>query len=298
MQRRSFLRNSGLTAGLLAFNSNEIFAKLLQQPAYKVKMLRGDIGIFTERGGTIGFYPSKDGYTIIDSQFPDQSKHLIDELRKMKEMPFKFLINTHHHGDHTGGNISFKDIAEHVVGHENCLLNYKKVAETNKTVEKQLFQDITFGDTWKQKIGKEKIRSYYFGSAHTNGDAIIHFEQANIAHMGDLLFNQLAPFIDRSAGANIKSWIEVLQKTHKTFDKETIFIFGHAADPEKVTGNKEDILAFKDYLEKLLAFVELEIKSGKAKDEIIKVKEIPGISWKNSGAERSLTAAYEELTLK
>ena len=298
MQRRSFLRNTGLTAGLFALSSKDLFAKLLQQPAYKVKMLRGDIGIFTEKGGTIGFYQSKDGYAVIDSQFPDQSKHLIDELRKMKEMPFKFLINTHHHGDHTGGNISFKDIAEHVVGHENCLLNYKRVAETSKTVEKQLFQDITFGDSWKQKIGKEKIRSYYFGAAHTNGDAIIHFEEANIAHMGDLLFNQISPFIDRTAGANIKSWIDVMQKTHKTFDKDTLFIFGHAADPEKVTGNKEDILAFKDYLEKLLSFVASEIKTGKSKDEIIKAKEIPGISWKNSGAERSLTAAYDELTLK
>ena len=299
MQRRSFLRNTGLTAaGLLALSSKDLMASFLQQPAYKIKMLRSDIGIFTERGGTIGFYQSKDGYAVIDSQFPDQSKHLIDELKKMKEMPFKFLINTHHHGDHTGGNISFKDIAEHVVGHENCLINYKRVAEQSKTTDKQLFQDITFGDTWKQKIGKERIRSYYFGPAHTNGDAIIHFENANIAHMGDLLFNQLAPFIDRSAGANIKNWIQVLQKAQKIFNNDTLFIFGHAADPEKVTGGKTELADFQDYLEKLLAFVDGEIKAGKSKDAIIKVKEIPGVSWKNSGAERSLTAAYDELTSK
>ena len=295
MQRRSFIRTTGLTAGLIALSSKEIFAAIFQQPAFKIKMLRGDIGIFTERGGTIGFYQSKDGYVVIDSQFPDPAKHVIDELKKMKEMPFKFLINTHHHGDHTGGNISFKDIAEHVVGHENCLANYKRVAEQSKTVDKQLFQDMTFGDTWKQKIGKEKIRTYYYGPAHTNGDAIIHFENANIAHMGDLLFNQLPPFIDRAAGANIKNWITVLQKAQKTFDKDTLFIFGHAGDPEKVTGSKEELAAFEDYLGKLLDFVAGEIKAGKSRDEIIKVKDIPGVSWKNSGAERSLTAAYDEL---
>jgi glyoxylase-like metal-dependent hydrolase (beta-lactamase superfamily II) len=298
MQRRSFIRTTGLTAGLMALSSKEMFAALFQQPAFKIKMLRGDIGIFSERGGTIGFYQSKDGYVVIDSEFPDPAKHLIDELKKMKEMPFKFLINTHHHGDHTGGNIAFKDIAEHVVGHENCLINYKRVAEQSKTVDKQLFQDITFGDTWKQKIGKERIRTYYYGPAHTNGDAIIHFEHANIAHMGDLMFNQLAPFIDRSAGANIKNWITVLQKAQKTFDKDTLFVFGHAGDPEKVTGSKEDLAAFEDYLGKLLDFVAAEIKAGKSKDDIIKVKEIPGVSWKNSGAERSLTAAYDELTSK
>ncbi len=298
MQRRSFLRTAGLTTGLMALSSKELLAALMQQPAFKIKMLRGDIGIFTERGGTIGFYQSKDGYAVIDSEFPDQAKHLIDELKKMKEMPFKFLINTHHHGDHTGGNISFKDIAEHVVGHENCLANYKRVSEQNKSVDKQLYQDITFSDGWKQKIGKEKIRAYYFGAAHTNGDAIIHFEHANIAHMGDLLFNQMHPFIDRSAGASIKNWIQVIEKTRSTFDKDTLFIFGHAGDPEKVTGHLDELAAFEDYLQKLLDFVGTEIKSGKTKEEIIKNKEIPGLSWKAAGADRSLTAAYDELTSK
>ena len=249
MQRRSFLRNSALAAGVMAVSSKQLMASMFQEPPYKMKLLRGEIGIFTERGGTIGFYLSKEGFVVIDSQFPDQSKHLITELKKKSELPFKLLINTHHHGDHTGGNISFKDIAEHVVGHENCLANYKRVAEQNKTVDKQLFQDMTFGDSWKHKIGKERIRTYYFGAAHTNGDAIIHFEHANVAHMGDLLFNQIHPVVDRSAGASIQHWIEVLQKTRKTFDKDTIFIFGHAADPEKVTGNKEDLVAFEDYLQ-------------------------------------------------
>ena len=298
MQRRSFLRNSALAAGVMAVSSKQLMAAMFQEPPYKMKLLRGEIGIFTERGGTIGFYLSKEGFVVIDSQFPDQSKHLITESKKKSELPFKLLINTHHHGDHTGGNISFKDIAEHVVGHENCLANYKRVAEQNKTVDKQLFQDMTFGDSWKHKIGKERIRTYYFGAAHTNGDAIIHFEHANVAHMGDLLFNQIHPVVDRSAGASIQHWIEVLQKTRKTFDKDTIFIFGHAADPEKVTGNKEDLVAFEDYLQKLLSFVSGEIKAGKPKEEIIKNKDIPGVSWKGSGAERSLTAAYDELTAK
>jgi cyclase len=298
MERRSFLRASGFSAAMLALSSKDLMAALLQQPGFKIKLLRGDVSIFSEKGGTIGFYPSKDGFVVIDSQFADSAKHLIDELKKTSDKPFKMLINTHHHGDHTGGNIAFKDIAEHVIGHENCLANYKRVSEANKSVEKQLFQDITFGDTWKQKAGKEKLRSYYFGAAHTNGDAIIHFEHANIAHMGDLLFNQMHPFIDRSSGASIKNWIQVIEKTRKTFDKDTLFIFGHAADPEKVTGNKEDLVAFEDYLQKLLAFVEGEIKSGKSREEIIKIKDIPGLSWKATGAERSITAAYDELTSK
>lgn len=293
MQRRSFLRTAGLTGGLLAVSSKDIFAAFLQQPAYKIKMLRGDVGIFTERGGSIGFYASPDGHVVIDSQFPDTAAHAIEELKKIKDQPFKFLINTHHHGDHTGGNIAFKGIAEHVVGHENCLANYKRVTEA--APDKQLYQDITFGDGWKQKIGKENIRTYYFGAAHTNGDAIIHFENANVAHMGDLLFNQRPPVIDRTAGANINNWIQVMQKAQKTFDNNTLFIFGHSGNGAEVTGGKAELAAFEDYLKKLMDFTAEQIKAGKTKEEINKTKDIPGISWPGSGNERTFNAAYDEL---
>jgi glyoxylase-like metal-dependent hydrolase (beta-lactamase superfamily II) len=299
MQRRSFLRTTGFSAGLLALAPKHLLANLLQQPAFKITMLRNDVGIFTERGGTIAFHVSKKGIVVVDSQFPDQSKHLIEELKKQHEQPFTYLINTHHHGDHTGGNISFKDIVGHVVGHENCLANYKRVAATQKNEDKQLFQDITFTDTWKQKVGSERIKAHYFGAGHTNGDAIIHFEHANVAHMGDLLFNRRYPVIDRSAGASLKSWIQVLDKTLTTFDNETLFVFGHAFNPEKVTGNKEDIKVFRDYIEKLLAFVDSEIKAGKTKDEILKAKAIPGVTeMQGNGIDRNLQAAYEELTAK
>jgi glyoxylase-like metal-dependent hydrolase (beta-lactamase superfamily II) len=299
MQRRSFLRTSSLSVGLFALTPKDLLANLLQQPAFKITMLRNDVGIFTERGGTIAFNVSKKGIVVVDSQFPDQSKHLIEELKKQHEQPFTYLINTHHHGDHTGGNISFKDLVGHVVGHDNCLANYKRVAATQKNEDKQLFQDITFTDTWKQKVGSERIKAHYFGAGHTNGDAIIHFEHANVAHMGDLLFNRRYPVIDRSSGASFKSWTQVLDKTLTTFDNETLFVFGHAFNPEKVTGNKEDIKVFKDYIEKLLAFVDSEIKAGKSKDEILKAKAIPGVTeMQGNGIDRNLQAAYEELTAK
>ncbi|MBC7652653.1 MAG: MBL fold metallo-hydrolase, partial [Deinococcales bacterium] len=272
MQRRSFLRNTSFSAALLALSPKELLANFLQQPGYKITMLRNDVGIFTERGGTIAFHLSKKGIVVVDSQFAEPAKHVIDELKKKSEKPFSLLINTHHHGDHTGGNIAFKDVVGNVVGHANCLANYKRVAAQQKNEDKQLFQDITFTDTWKRKMGNEKIKAHYFGAAHTNGDSIIHFEHANIAHMGDLLFNRRYPAIDRTAGANLKNWATVLDKTLSTFSDETLFIAGHAFDPEKVVCTKDDVKVFKDYLEKLVLFVDGEIKTGKTKDEIIKNK--------------------------
>jgi len=115
--------------------------------------------------------------------------------------------------------------------------------------------------------------------------------------MGDLMFNRRYPFIDRSAGANIKSWISCLDKTLATFDDKTIFVFGHAFDPIKVTGTKDDIKVFQDYLSKLLHFAESEVKAGKSKEEFLKNTVIPGVTEMNGdGIERSLTASYEEIT--
>lgn len=281
----------------MALTNQQLLARFFADPAYKMKALRNDIGIFTEKGGTILYLVNKAGIAVVDSQFPDSAAHLIEELKKQSEQPFQLLINTHHHGDHTSGNIAFKDLVKHVVGHANSKINQEAVAVKQKKEAQQLYPDITFTDTWKDKLGKEKIKAHYFGAGHTNGDAIIHFEHANIAHMGDLQFNRRHPFIDRTAGANIRSWITVLDKTMATFDNDTIFVFGHALDPEKVTGDKEDLKAYQNYLEKLINFADAQFKAGKTKEEFIKNKAIPGeTEWKGDGIERPLTAAYEEVS--
>ncbi len=300
MQRRNFLRNTGLTLASLALLNKESMAAFFADPAWKIKMLTDDIGVFTEKGGTIAFLLTKKGIVVIDAQFPDTAPHLIDELKKKSDNPFRYLINTHHHGDHTSGNIAFKGLVEHVVAHENSLANQKKVAIDKKNEDKQLYPDITFGaDGWKQKVGKEKIRTYYFGPGHTNGDALIHLEHANIVHMGDLVFNRRHPFIDKTAGAEIANWIVLLDKAIATFDSNTQFVCGHSGKDYDIVLKADDLKSFGDYLGNVLKFTEAEIKAGKSKEEIIKAKEIPGSpEWKGDGIDRPLTAAYIELTTK
>ena len=298
MHRRNFIQSTSLAFGALTLSQQKFLSAWLQ-PAWKITMLTDDIGIFTERGGTIAFHLSKDGIIVVDSQFPDQSKHLIDELKTRSTNPFKLLINTHHHGDHTAGNISFKGLVEHVLAHANSKINQENSAKQAKTEDKQLYPDRTYTDTWCEKFGKEEICLHYFGPAHTNGDSYIHFQKANIVHTGDLMFNRRHPFIDRNAGASIKNWIEVLSKGTKKFDKKTRYVFGHAAEGYEVTGTADDLKMFGDYLGKLLQHVEGEIKAGKSKEEILKATIIPGAEqWKGDGISRPLTAAYDELTAK
>jgi cyclase len=301
MQRRSFLRNSSLTIAGLALLNKDSLASFLSDPAWKIKMLTDDIGIFNEKGGTIAFLLNKKGIVVVDSQFPDTAPHLIEELKKKNEKPFKFLINTHHHGDHSSGNIAFKGIAEHVVAHENSKANQLRIATEQKTdPEKYLLPDLTYGaGGWSEKVGKEKIRTHYMGAAHTNGDSMIHFEHANIVHMGDLVFNRRHPYVDKGSGASIANWIVLLDKAITTFDKNTQYICGHAGEGYDILVKSDDLKAFSEYLGNVLKFAGSELKAGKTKEEILKAKEIPGSpEWKGNGIERPLGAAITELTTK
>jgi len=295
MNRRSFVRNASIGFGAIPLFQRDWLTQFMKENPYKMKMLRNDVGIFTEKGGTIAYYISKNNIAIVDAEYPEQSKHLIDALQKDPGKPFGILINTHHHGDHTSGNISFKGIVPHVAAHTNSLLNQERVAKEQNKEALQLYPDITYGDTWEYKKMKENINAYYYGPAHTNGDSIIFFPHANIVHMGDLVFNRSWAFIDRTSGASIKNWILILDKVQKQFDNDTLFVFGHAFDPEKVTGNKSDIKAMQNYLESLLSFVNSQIKAGKTKDEILKATSIPGVTeWQGDGINSGLQSAYEE----
>jgi cyclase len=297
MERRKFLKTTAVTAASLALLGKKSFAAMLADPTYQFKPLRNNVGMFAEQGGTIAWMINKEGIVVVDAEFPDPATHLIGLLKKQSDLPFEWLINTHHHGDHTGGNISFKGIVKNVAAHKNSLINQTNVAVKNKTEDKQLYPDTTFDDRWKIKVGDERITAHYFGRGHTNGDAMIHFENANIVHTGDLVFNRRYPFVDNSAGASAKHWPEALEKARKKFDKDTLFVFGHAFDPQKVIGTMDDVIAMQNFLEKLQAYVAGAIKDGKSKEDILKATSIPGIDdWQGDGIQRGLTAAYEELT--
>jgi glyoxylase-like metal-dependent hydrolase (beta-lactamase superfamily II) len=163
----------------------------------------------------------------------------------------------------------------------------------------QLYPDATFTNTWREEVGDEWIRARHYGVAHTSGDAVITFERANVVHMGDLLFHQRHPVVDRAAGASIKNWIVVLEATARDHAADTVYIFGHAGASLPITGPRADVLKFRDYLTALLAHVSGQIKAGRSRDEILAMRDpLPGFeSYGRFGAANPrdpLTVAYEE----
>ncbi len=298
-KRRKFLQHGGLGLTALMLSPYAFSKSLLKTTNVAgFENLKGNVGYFTGRGGTIGWMVNKEAIAVIDSQFPASAKELIAEIQKKSDRKIDYLINTHHHGDHTGGNIAFKDIAVTVFAHENSKANQIRVARERGKEDSQLYPTLTFKNEWSTNLGDEIVSSTYHGRGHTDGDILTHFENANVVHMGDLLFNRRFPYIDKSAGAHIGNWIKILDTATTKFDNETIFIFGHAGEGYEITGSKEDINAFKNYLEKLMEFMQMEIKAGKSVEEIKNSTSIiPGApEWKGKGISRSIEAAFQELT--
>lgn len=297
--RRKFIYSSALGLGASYLSSNFLF-RLPLFGTGELKTIRKNVGYFKGSGGTIGWMINKDGALAIDAQFPDTAKVFLDDVRNKQVQQLDFLINTHHHGDHTAGNIAFQPVTKSIVAHENSKANQKRVAVERDRESSQVYPDHVFADSWSSEIGDEKVSCIYHGAAHTDGDIITHLENANVVHMGDLIFNRRFPYIDKSAGANIQNWIAVLDKTTSYFDDNTIFIFGHAGDGYDIVGSKEDIRAFRNYLEAMYEEVLSYVNTGMNEEEIntkmTSVKKAP--EWKGKGIGRSISAAIAEIKEK
>jgi cyclase len=275
--RRHFLESSMLTAAGLALAPGRLWAQ--GQPPAPVKgtftALRNDVGIFSARGGTIGWLMAPDGVVVVDTQFPDTAQQCLDGVRAKATRPIDLLVNTHHHGDHTGGNAVFKPHVGAIVAHKNVPKLQQMGATTGPTPTTPTVADKTYDTTWEQKLGKETVRLKYYGPAHTGGDSVVTFVNANVAHMGDLMFNKRHPFIDRPSGASIRNWITVLEGTVKDHAKDTIYIFGHAKDGLPVSGDSSHLMAMRDYLTAVLDTTNKAIDAGKSKEDVQKLGPLP-----------------------
>lgn len=326
MNRREFLLRSSLfTAGGLLARSR-IMAQsqpasptppataLAAQPApaaFEFKPLRRGVGLFTGRGGTIGWLSTKDALLVIDTQFPDTAAVCLEGLPDRNRRTIDVVINTHHHSDHTGGNGVFKPVAKTIVAHANVPKLQFAAAERAERdpkaqswarLDQQVYADRTFPDFWRRELGDEIVNAQYHGPAHTSGDVAIFFEKANVVHMGDLMFNRLYPVIDRASGASARGWISALEDAAKTYPKDAIYIFGHGNARFGVTGQHSDLFVLRDYWSAVLDHVQKQIAAGKKKDEVVTLENLPGFPDFHQPLPNrlggNLAAVWDELTEK
>jgi glyoxylase-like metal-dependent hydrolase (beta-lactamase superfamily II) len=299
--RREFLATSAAAAAIAAFGRP--LASLAQQQAATPVFtpIRRNVGFFTMRGGTIGYLINAGGVAVVDSQFPAEAKTCLDGLNERSgNRPVDLLINSHHHGDHTGGNVSFRGAAKRVVAHAMAAEHMRQPPGGQPPAD-QLFPDVTFTESWTAEIGDERIVARHYGRAHTSGDAVITFERANVVHMGDLMFNQRHPVVDRAAGAIMRNWMTVLDNTVRAHSPDTVYIFGHSNTNVPITGDSSALTNFRNYLGAVLAFVETQVKAGRSREEVLAMRDpLAGFEtfgrFGQPGPRDALTCAYEEVT--
>ena len=270
-------------------------------PVTEFKPLRRNTGIFTGRGGTIGWLVNPDALATVDTQFPDTAAIFLAGLHGRDGRLIDAAINSHHHWDHTAGNKVFKAAAKMLVAHKNVPKLQLADFERSRRPDEPVLADTLFADVWRKDVGDEVVSAQYFGPAHTGGDIVVYFERANVAHVGDLVFNRIYPVLDRPGGCSVRGWLKALEDVAATYPKDVQLIFGHGRQQFGVTGTLADVAAQRDFFTALLAHVEQEMKAGKARDEIVRLTNLPGFpdyfaDDQTSRLPGNLGAVYDELS--
>jgi glyoxylase-like metal-dependent hydrolase (beta-lactamase superfamily II) len=220
-------------------------------------------------GGNIGVFIGKDGTLMVDDQFAPLSNKINGAIKTLSPNDIRFLINTHLHGDHSGGNENFKKMGVTVVAHDmvRARMSKERVNPTDKTVTPPLPEDawpvVTFSGKLNFYLNQEEIELLHVTPGHTDGDVVIHFKKANVYHMGDMFVTYGYPYIDYGSGGSINGFISSLDAFLGMMDDNTKVIPGHG---ELCT--KADVKKFRDRLAEIRDEVAAALKKGKKPEEI------------------------------
>ena len=301
MNRRKFVITS--TAALVGAAVRDPLWAMPQAPPQTVfTPVRNDVGYFTGRGGTIGWMVNKDAAVAVDTQYANTAQICVDGLKERASgRQIDITFNTHHHGDHTGGNTIFKAASKRMVAHARVVELMQQLVTAQPDVPPPAVADRTFTDTWSETLGGETVAAKHYGPGHTGGDAVIHFQRGNVVHMGDLLFVELHPRVDRPSGASIQNWMRTLESVSKEMPGDTLFIAGHARPGQQVLVRREALTNLRNYFDAVLNYVRKGIADKKAQADIVSAAALPGFEQYQSSGQiltlaNTLTAAYEELS--
>jgi glyoxylase-like metal-dependent hydrolase (beta-lactamase superfamily II) len=242
------------------------------------------------RGGNIAVSAGEDGVLIVDSQFANLAPQIEEGLDKLtKKNGLKYLLNTHWHGDHTGGNAHFGQKAT-IIAHENVRTRLKNKSGTPKSA----LPVITFRESSSLHFNGEEIRMLHLGAGHTDGDVIIWFTGSNVIHMGDQFFNGRFPFVDLGSGGRVIGYQKNVDKVLQSLPEGALIIPGHGP-----LGKREDLERFAVMLKETINPVRQSISLGKSLENI-KAMGVPdryktwGVGFINTS--RWLEMIYNSLT--
>lgn len=253
----------GLAAGAAA---QQDFSEVV----VKATPIRDGLYLVTGRGGNIVASTGADGTFLVDDQYAPLTKRIQAALDEITDQPVRFVINTHWHGDHVGGNENFAEAGAVIVAHENVrrrMSSDQFMAAFNRTVPASLAKAlpvVTFTQGVSPHLNGEDVRIIHVANAHTDGDALVHFERANVLHMGDVHFNGLYPFIDLDSGGGIHGMVAAVERGLALADDETVVVPGHGplSNRAELAAYGAMLAGFRDRIAALKA-------AGQSLDEVV-----------------------------
>lgn len=224
-------------------------------------------GIHGFAGGNIGVSIGDDGILIVDDQFSEMNEKIRAALAKLNPGQPSFILNTHWHGDHTGGNINFSTHAT-IIAHHNVrkrlMEEQSNMFATTPARPKQAWPVVTFEDSLTIHFNNETIKVLHLPSGHTDGDSVIYFKESNVVHMGDHYFAGMFPFVDIASGGNVLSFAENVNTIINSIPDDALIIPGHGP-----LSNKQELIIYQNMLQDSISLVEQNLEKGMTLEEIV-----------------------------
>jgi len=228
--------------------------------ATRMVQISGNTYMIGGKGGNIAVHFGAEEILMIDDKFADDTDNILEQIRRInKKKPISFLINTHHHGDHTGGNENLKKEGAIIIAHENARAN---ISYGTKTKEEAL-PKVTFSKDMKLWFDGQEIYAFHVDKAHTNGDVMVYIPQTNVLHTGDAFVNGMYPFIDIENGGTLDGYMNGLAQAAMVANENTKIIPGHGN-----IANRVDVKLLANMLEVLKKRVTVEISRSKTEEEV------------------------------
>lgn len=257
----------------LAFSSAPALAQNFDKVQVRTEKLADNTYMLAGAGGNIGVSIGEDAVLLVDDQYAPMAPKIQAALAALTSKPVRFVLNTHWHMDHSGGNEAFGKADAVIVAHENVrkrmsagqLIDFLKMDV--KPAPKAALPVLTFTRDMTFHLNGEELQVTHTPNAHTDGDAVIRFKKANVVHMGDLFFNKLYPFIDSSSGGHIDGVIAAADRVLAESNDATRYIPGHGP-----MAGKAELVAYRDMLATLGARIHQLVKDGKTLEQAIAAK--------------------------
>jgi glyoxylase-like metal-dependent hydrolase (beta-lactamase superfamily II) len=239
-------------------------------PVQAIEKVKDNLYLIQGQGGNTAVYVADKGVVIVDTKLANNGQAILDQVKSVTDKPITHIINTHTHGDHTGSNQFFPASVEIIV-QENTRGNMQKMDVFQEAANKNGLPDRTFKDKMTVLGGKDAIDLYYFGAAHTSGDAFVVFRNARTMHTGDAFANKGFPLIDRNNGGSGVAYPDTIQKLAKGVKNVDTIINGHSP----VTMKWQDVVEWGEFNRLFLAYAQQSLKAGKSAEEAMKEFKLP-----------------------